>query len=63
MRNRRRNVGVRFTFQVLHMNPYQYGYPTWPFTKLTPEQMEKLLKDMDKQQRQDALKNAQEALL
>ncbi len=43
--------------------PYKYGYPTWPFTKLTPEQMEKLLKDIDKKQRQDALKKAEEALL
>ena len=30
---------------------------------LLREQMEKLLKDIDRKQRQDALKNAQEALL
>lgn len=43
--------------------PYKYGYPTWPFTKLTPEQMEKMLKNIDKQQRKDAIQNAKEALL
>jgi hypothetical protein len=43
--------------------PYKYGYPTWPFTKLTPEQMDKLLKDIDKKQRKDALRRAEEALI
>ena len=52
-------IGNEMTPQQL----YKYGYPTDPFTRLTPEQMEKLLKDIDRKQRQDALKNAQEALL
>lgn len=42
---------------------YRYGYPTNPFTRLTPEQMDKLLKNIEKKHRQDVLKNAKEALL
>jgi hypothetical protein len=30
------------------------AWPTWPFTRLTPKEMQKLLKDLEKQKREQA---------
>ena len=39
--------------------PYTNGWPTWPFTRLSPKEMAKLLKEIEGKR----LDDAEEALL
>ena len=43
--------------------PYTSGWPTWPFTRLSPKAMAKLLKTIEGQRSVMRLDDAEEALL
>ena len=42
-----------------HLEPYNSGWPLWPFTRLSPKEMAKLLKTIEGKQ----VSEAEEALL
>jgi hypothetical protein len=44
-------------------HPYTSGWPTWPFTRLSPRAMAKLLKTIEGQRSVKRLSEAEEALL
>jgi hypothetical protein len=41
------------------MTPYDLGWPSWPFTRLTQQEMAQLLKEMERKR----LEQAEEALV
>jgi DNA-binding CsgD family transcriptional regulator len=41
--------------------PYSHGWPLWPFTRLSPKEMERLLKKIEGQSNRDVLDNLEEA--
>lgn len=43
--------------------PYSSGWPTWPFTRLSPKEMDALLKKLDGERVNKSLAEAEEALL
>lgn len=49
-----------------HREPYNSGWPLWPFTRLSPKEMAKLLKDIEGQrsvkQAEQHMREAEEAL-
>jgi hypothetical protein len=42
--------------------PYSHGWPLWPFTRLSPKEMERLLKKIEGQSNRDVLDGLEEAL-
>lgn len=42
--------------------PYSHGWPLWPFTRLSPKEMERLLKKIEGQSNRDVLDGFEEAL-
>lgn len=42
--------------------PYNSGWPLWPFTRLSPKEMAKLLKTIEGKQAEQHMLEAEEAL-
>lgn len=41
--------------------PYIHGWPIWPFSRLSPKEMETLLKKLEGQQQKQSVAEAEEA--